>query len=189
MSWNPKWNPDFRREWQVDWVSGRPAAIWRSAVKTKTTRYQRQRSQIRWIETLLFQLVRHQRQGWRPSLHAQVGQPAGRFNSYFRDFAFVSCISWQISKILHLSVVFHDKYQSYKYDQSYPHYMLMWASPQVHNNQLLYWTDSYFCDFAFVSCQLYFMKNIKVTNMQKYSREICPQGPQLPNLCWAKAEI
>ena len=90
---------------------------------------------------------------------------------------------------LYLSVVFHDKYQSYKYDQSYPHYMLMWASPQVHNNQLLYWTDSYFCDFAFVSCQLYFMKNIKVTNMQKYSREICPQGPQLPNLCWAKAEI
>ena len=28
-------------------------------------------------KTMLFQLVRHQRQGWRSSLYAQVGQPTG----------------------------------------------------------------------------------------------------------------
>ena len=120
MSLKGKWDLDFRREWQVNWFSGWPAAIWRSTVKNKILgqkimKYicknqnnsisKTQTTHIGWIKTMLFQLVRHQRQGWRSSLHAQVGQPAGAqtIDSYF---FFISC---------QLSFVFHDKDQSCKF--------------------------------------------------------------------------
>ena len=115
MSLKGKWDLDFRREWQVNWFSGWPAAIWRSTVKNKILgqkimKYicknqnnsisKTQTTHIGWIKTMLFQLVRHQRQGWRSSLHAQVGQPAGAqtIDSYFFS-SVVSCHLYFMTKI------------------------------------------------------------------------------------------